>query len=225
MSSIVFGRKPPFDFRLPSTADRIGNLQFNREKEDHLTKKIGIMVGRENAPGRSAFIAEVNRRNVGVTAEFVNSKHRHGKERYPYDLIVDRISLRCPTTTPFSALLCSGGTVIVNNPFWWAAIDDKLFSATIYQHSVAHPAHGNPRCRAYLYPRRGSITAEVAAQPARFDPLGAACRTCRRLPGHPQAQTPAAASSRSSGFENLNQLWDAYNQTGAECMILQEFIG
>ena len=95
-----------------------------------MTKKIGIMVGRENTwPG--AFIEEVNRRNAGVTAEFVQLDGTGMAEDCPYDLIVDRISHEVPYYRTFLRTAKVSGTVIVNNPFWWSASDDKLFGATI----------------------------------------------------------------------------------------------
>src|SRR5215212_57273 len=104
-----------------------------------MTKKIGIMVGREETfPG--AFIEEVNRRNAGVVAELVKLDGTGMASDSGYDVIIDRISHEVPYYRTFLRTAMVGGTVIVNNPFWWSASDDKLFGATICQNvGVAHP--------------------------------------------------------------------------------------
>src|SRR5690606_12394687 len=114
-----------------------------------MDKRIGIMVGRENT-FPDAFIAEVNQRNAGVRAEYVKLDGTGMAEECPYDVIVDRISHEVPYYRTFLRTAMVSGTVIINNPFWWSASDDKLFGATLCAHlGVAHPRTkiGRASCR------------------------------------------------------------------------------
>src|SRR5690242_4730661 len=107
-------------------------------KEPFLSKKIGILVGREETwPG--AFINEVNNRNAGVTAEFVKLGGTRMAEPPEYAVIVDRISHEIPYYREYLKTAMIGGTVVINNPFWWSA-DSKFTGATICERiGVAHP--------------------------------------------------------------------------------------
>jgi hypothetical protein len=189
--------------------------------EDRLTKKIGIMVGRENT-WPDAFIEEVNRRNAGVTAEFVQLDGTGMAEDCPYDLIVDRISHEVPYYRTFLRTAMLSGTVIVNNPFWWSASDDKLFGATICSHiGVAHP-------RTIALPSHSYIEGIDHHESLRNlrDSIPWA-QHVEHVGGFPVILKPNSGGGFKQVFKvnNLEQLWEAYNQTGTECMILQEFIG
>lgn len=184
-----------------------------------MTKKIGIMVGREGTfPG--AFIEEVNRRNQGVVADFVKLSGTRMAETSEYDVIVDRISHEIPYYRTFLKTAMISGTEVVNNPFWWSA-DDKFTGATIATKlGVAHP-------RSVALPSHSYIEGIVHSESLR--------NLADRIPweehveyvgGFPVILKP----SSGGGFKNvyklysMEQLWEAYNQTGTECMMLQEFI-
>jgi hypothetical protein len=186
-----------------------------------LTKKIGIMVGREDTwPG--AFIQEVNRRDEGVTAEFVKLDGTGMAEDCPYDVIVDRISHEVPYYRTFLRTALVGGTVIVNNPFWWSASDDKLFGATICTRlGIPHP-------RTIALPSRSYI--EGIVHPDSLRNLREQIpweQHVEHVGGFPVILKPNSGGGFKQVFKlhTMEQLWDAYNQTGSECMILQEFIG
>jgi hypothetical protein len=189
-------------------------------EEDRLTKKIGIMVGRENTwPG--AFIEEVNRRNAGVTAEFVKLDGTGMAEDCPYDVIVDRISHEVPYYRTFLRTAMVSGTVIVNNPFWWSASDDKLFGATICANlGVAHPRTIALPSHSYI---EGIDHHESLRNLGDTIPWG---QHVEHVGGFPVILKPNSGGGFKQVFKvnNLEQLWQAYNQTGTECMILQEFI-
>lgn len=184
-----------------------------------MTKKIGIMVGRENTwPG--AFIEEVNRRNQGVTAEFVKLNGTYMAEESPYDVIVDRISHEIPYYRTFLKTAYIMGTEVVNNPFWWSA-DDKFTGATIATRiGVAHP-------RSVALPSHSYIDGIVPNESLRnlYEAIPWE-QHVEAVGGFPLILKP----SSGGGFKNvyklydMNQLWEAYNQTGTECMMLQEFI-
>jgi hypothetical protein len=185
-----------------------------------MVKKIGVMVGRENTfPG--AFIEEINRRNVGVVAEYVKLDGTGMAEEPEYDLIVDRISHEIPYYRTFLKTAQVGGTVIVNNPFWWSASDDKLLGATICERiGVAHP-------RTIALPSHSYIEGIDHQQSLRnlkgtipWD------QHIAHVGGFPVILKPNSGGGFKSVYKvhSMDQLWQAYDQTGTECMILQEFI-
>lgn len=184
-----------------------------------MTTKIGILVGRENTwPG--AFIEEVNRRNAGVTAEFVKLDGTRMAEPPEYALIVDRISHEVPYYRAFLKTAMIGGTIVVNNPFWWSA-DDKFTGATIaVRLGLAHP-------RSVVLPNHSYIEGIVHNESLR--------NLKERIPweehvavvgGFPLILKPAWGGGFKSVYKvhSIEQLWEAYNQTGTETMMLQEFI-
>jgi hypothetical protein len=185
-----------------------------------MTKKIGIMVGREDTfPG--AFIDEVNRRNAGVIAEFVKLDGTGMAEDCPYDVIVDRISHEVPYYRTFLRTALVSGAVIVNNPFWWSASDDKLFGATLCHHlGIPHP-------RTIALPSHEYIDGIIHPDSLRNlrEPIPWA-QHVEHVGGFPVILKPNSGGGFKKVFKlyTLEQLWEAYNQTGTDCMILQEFI-
>ena len=103
-----------------------------------MTKKIGIIVGREwSFP--PAFIDEVNRRGAGVTAEFVKLGGTKMNEPNEYAVIIDRISHEVPYYRSYLKNAVLQGVMVINNPFMWTA-DDKFFEASLATRlGVAHP--------------------------------------------------------------------------------------
>jgi hypothetical protein len=98
-------------------------------KEEDMTLKVGLLVGREwSFP--PAFIEEVNRRDEGVTAEFVMLGGTRMDEPNPYAVIIDRISHEVPYYRSYLKSAVLQGVTVINNPFMWTA-DDKYFEATL----------------------------------------------------------------------------------------------
>lgn len=92
-------------------------------------KKIGLLIGREWS-WPSAFITEVNKRQAGVTAEFVKLGGTFLDREVDYQVIIDRMSHEIPYYRVFLKFAALHGTYIINNPFTWAA-DDKFFGAAL----------------------------------------------------------------------------------------------
>jgi hypothetical protein len=91
--------------------------------------KIGLLVGREwSFP--PAFIEEINKRDQGVTAEYVKLGGTRMDEQVPYGVIIDRISHEVPYYRSYLKHAVLQGTNVVNNPFMWTA-DDKFFGASL----------------------------------------------------------------------------------------------
>ncbi|MEM9998239.1 MAG: hypothetical protein AAF809_11110, partial [Bacteroidota bacterium] len=103
-----------------------------------MSKKVGLIVGREwSFP--PAFIEEVNRRNEGVTAEFVKIGAPAMDAPMEYDVIIDRISHEVPFYRTILKQAVLAGTTVINNPFMWSA-DDKFFGAALATKlGIAHP--------------------------------------------------------------------------------------
>src|SRR5579859_3673772 len=91
--------------------------------------KVGILVGREWS-WPPAFIEEVNRRDVGVVAEFVKLAGTTMNEPVPYRVLVDRISHEVPYYRAYLKNAALQGVAVVNDPFMWSA-DDKFFGASL----------------------------------------------------------------------------------------------
>jgi len=182
------------------------------------TKKIGVIVGREWS-WPPAFIEEVNRRNQGVTAEFVKLGGTKMDELSEYDVIVDRISHEIPYYRTFLKTAALSGTRVVNNPFWWSA-DDKFFGASMCTKiGVAHP-------RTIALPSHSYVegVVEESLRNLRYpipwrdhvDYVG----------GFPAILKPAWGGGFKKVYKvnSFEELWRAYNETGTECMMLQEYI-
>ena len=89
-------------------------------------KKVGILFGMENSfPG--ALVARINEMNKGVLAEFVDVGVTKMADPSKYDVIIDRISHDIPYFRAYLKNAVLGGTIVINNPFWWSA-DDKFFN-------------------------------------------------------------------------------------------------
>jgi hypothetical protein len=103
-----------------------------------MTLKVGLIVGREwSFP--PAFIEEVNRRNEGVVAEFVQLGAPAMDDPCPYSVIIDRISHEVPFYRTYLKQAAIQGCTVVNNPFMWTA-DDKFFGAALATRlGIAHP--------------------------------------------------------------------------------------
>ncbi|MFW6042085.1 MAG: hypothetical protein ACOC9C_00220 [Chloroflexota bacterium] len=95
-------------------------------------KKVGLLIGREWS-WPSAFITEVNKRELGVTAEFVKLGGTFVDRKPEYDVIIDRMSHEIPYYRAFLKFAALSGTYVINNPFTWAA-DDKFFGEALARH-------------------------------------------------------------------------------------------
>lgn len=92
-------------------------------------KKVGILVGSEKE-WPDAFIAAVNGRDAGVTAEFVKLGGTSMDEAVPYDVIIDRVSQDIPYYRAYAKYAVVQGAYVINNPFIWSA-DSKFFGAAL----------------------------------------------------------------------------------------------
>jgi len=180
-------------------------------------KKIGLIVGREwSFP--PAFLEEVNRRNAGVVAEYVKLGGTRMDEPCAYDVIVDRISHEIPYYRAYLKNAMLQGAYVINNPFWWSA-DDKFFEASLATKlGITSPKtlilpmkeyiEGviSESLRNLVYPLDWGAIADYVGMPAILkDAWGGGWKHVYKV-------------------NNVDELIQAYDQTGTLCMIVQEFI-
>ncbi|HXG92437.1 MAG TPA: hypothetical protein VNN73_08725 [Blastocatellia bacterium] len=179
--------------------------------------RIGILVGREGTFPQ-ALINEINNRNAGVTAEYVKIGGVRMAEKSPYDVIIDRISHEVPFYRAYLKNCVLTGTKVINNPFWWTA-DDKFFNyalATLlgievpktillpqkeYKEGVVSESLRNLE-----YPLDWDGIIEHVGLPAFIKPYdGGGWRGVSRV-------------------NNREELMQKYNDSGTDCMVLQQYI-
>ncbi len=182
-------------------------------------KNIGVIVGREWS-WPPAFIDEVNRRDEGVHAEFAVLGGTKMNEPCPYDVLIDRISHEIPYYRTYLKNAALQGTVVVNNPFWWAA-DDKFFGASLADKlGIAHP-------RTIALPSHSYIDGIVPTESLRNLQYPIPWEDhLEYVGGFPVILKPAWGGGFKNVYKvnNMEELWSAYNQTGTECMMLQQYI-
>ncbi|HEX6290838.1 MAG TPA: hypothetical protein VFZ66_16760 [Herpetosiphonaceae bacterium] len=182
------------------------------------TKTIGVMVGREWS-WPPAFIEEVNRRNAGVRAEYVKIGGTQMSEPCPYAVIIDRISHEIPYYRTYLKNAVLQGTVVVNNPFWWSA-DDKFIGACLADKlGIAHP-------KTVALPSHSYVEGVVEESLRNLDYPVPWERHVESLGGFPVILKPAWGGGFKKVYKlnSYEELFRAYNETGTECMMLQQYI-
>lgn len=180
-------------------------------------KKVGLIVGREwSFP--PAFLEEVNGRDAGVVAEYAQLGGTRMNEPCAYAVLVDRISHEIPYYRAYLKNAMLQGAYCINNPFWWSA-DDKFFGAS-------------------LITRLGLASPKTMVLPSKAYVPGVVSESLRNLVYPLDWQSivdyvglPAILKDAWGGgwknvykVDTLDELIHAYDQTGALCMVLQEFI-
>ena len=183
-----------------------------------MTLKIGLIVGREwSFP--PAFIEEVNSRNEGVTAEFVELGAPAMDEPCPYAVIVDRISHEVPFYRTYLKQAALQGCQVVNNPFMWTA-DDKFFGAALATKlGIAHP-------KTVVLPNRDYIPGIVHDESLRNLQYPLDWQGIADYIGMPCILKDAHGGGWKEVYvcRSLDELIHYYNTSGLLTMIVQEFI-
>ena len=183
-----------------------------------MTLKVGLLVGREwSFP--PAFIEEVNRRDEGVTAEFVMLGGTRMDEPNPYAVIIDRISHEVPYYRSYLKSAVLQGVNVINNPFMWTA-DDKYFEATLATKlGIASP-------KTVVLPNKEYVPGIV--HPDSLRNLIAPMDWQRILDyvGLPCVLKDAHGGGWKEVYvcHSLEELIYNYDQTGLLTMVIQEFI-
>jgi glutathione synthase/RimK-type ligase-like ATP-grasp enzyme len=178
--------------------------------------KIGLLVGRERS-FPDALIAEINKRDAGVTAGYVRIgevSHSHPCE---YAVILDRISHEVVFYQAFLKSALLSGTAVINNPFWRIA-DDKFFgTALVSRLGIAVP-------KTVVLPTQSYPESIVAESLSNLELLD--WNAIVNYTGMPAILKPHWGGGWRDvhKVDSLLELLKVYNTTGRLCMILQEFI-
>ena len=183
--------------------------------------KIGLLCGREYS-FPPAFLERVNTlgKQDGITAEMAQLGGTRMGEAAQYRVIVDRISHEVDYYRGYLKHATLEGTYVINNPFWWTA-DDKFFNYAI----AAKLGVAVPKTVLLLqksYPQSVDITAESLRNleyPVDWDGL-------LDFVGRPAILKPFSGGGWKHVYKvsNREELIAAYDGTGPNCMVLQEFI-
>lgn len=181
-------------------------------------KKIGILVGREES-WLSAFLQEINRRNDGVLAELIKLGGTRLEEPCEYQVIVDRISHQIPYYRAFLKSAMLKGTTVINNPFWSSAIDGFFGASLATRLGINHPRTVALPSHSYQH----GVTQDSLRNLVYPIPWQ---EHIASLGGFPTILRPIWSSSSGRVWKVMSyeELWRAYNETGTECMMLQEHI-
>ena len=183
-----------------------------------MARRVGLMVGREwSFPPR--FIEEVNRRDAGVTAEYIKLDAARMDAPCDYAVIIDRISHEVPYYRSYLKHATLQGTIVVNNPFMWSA-DDKFFGATLATRlGLASPRTVALPNREYVPGIHHEESLRNLAYPLDWkgviDYVGLPC---------------VLKDAHGGGWKNvyvchsLDELITHYNDSGLLTMVVQEFI-
>ncbi len=181
--------------------------------------KIGVIVGREWS-WPPAFIEEVNGRNAGVMAEYAKLGGTPMNAPCDYAVLIDRISHEVPYYRSYLKNALLQGTHVVNNPFMWTA-DDKFFGASLITKLGIH----SPRTVAL--PNKDYVPGIVHTESLRnleypIDWQG----LVNSVGGFPVILKDAHGGGWKQVHvcRSMDDLWNAYNQSGLLTMVLQEFI-
>ncbi len=178
-------------------------------------RKIGIIYGMENS-FPSALVDRINQKSIqGVMAEHVRIGGVKMAEPSGYDVIIDRISHDIEFYRAYLKNAMLGGTIVINNPFWWSA-DDKFFNyalasklgvaipkTVILPHKAHPPGTTTQSMRNLMFPLNWDEVFEYIGFPAFLKPFS------------------------GGGWKNVfkvnsrDEFFSAYDQTGSLCMTLQ----
>lgn len=181
--------------------------------------KIGLFVGREWS-WPPAFIEEVNRRDEGVTAEYVKVGGTAMNEPNPYRVIVDRISHEVPYYRSYLKNAALQGVKVINDPFMWTA-DDKFFGASLADKlGVVSPKTVALPNKEYVPGINHDESLRNLKYPVDWQAL------VDHVGGMPVVLKDAHGGGWKEVYivHSMEELFRHYNESGLLTMVLQEFI-
>lgn len=180
--------------------------------------KIGILTGMEWS-WPPAFIKELERRDEGVIAEFVQLGGTSMDEPVPYRVIIDRISHEVPYYRSYLKNAVLQGVAVINDPFMWTA-DDKFFGASlITKLGLASP-------KTIVLPNKDYIPGVDRAKSLRNLSYPLDWKAIVDYIGMPLVLKDAHGGGWKEVYivHSMDELIQCYDQTGLLSMIAQEFI-
>lgn len=183
-------------------------------------RKIGVLRGMETTfpDALVPFINTTYAESHNVVADFIKLDAISMDDKRDYDVIIDRISHEVPFYRSFLKSAALKGTYIINNPFWWSA-DDKFIDNIIAQQvkvavpkSMILPHHDLPTNTQDSSYRNLNFPLNWEKV---FDYIGFPCY----LKPH-----DGGGWRGVSKCHNQEEFFKAYNESGQDCMLLQENI-
>jgi len=178
-------------------------------------QKIGVLYGMENT-FPMAVVDRINSKGIkNVVAEHMTIGAVKMAEPCPYKVVVDRVSHAIEFYRAYLKNAALGGTVVINNPFWWSA-DDRFFNYA-------------------LASRLGVAIPRTVILPHKHPPVGTTGQSLHNLifplnwdevfdyVGFPAFLKPF----NGGGWKNLyrvhsrDEFFQAYDDSGVLCMMLQ----
>ena len=182
-------------------------------------KKIGVLRGMETTfPDGLIHHINENYGDQGILAEFIMLDAVRMDGDPEYAVILDRISHDIPFYRSYLKWASLKGTYVANNPFWWSA-DDKFIDNVIAEAAgVAVP-------RTVILPHKQQLpnTDDTSYRnlkhPIDWDAIF-------EYVGFPAFLKPHDGGGWRgvSKVTNPTEFFDAYNDSGMDCMMLQEGI-
>jgi glutathione synthase/RimK-type ligase-like ATP-grasp enzyme len=167
----------------------------------------------------AALVDRINQKNVpGVQAEHIRIGTVKMGEPSGYRVIIDRISHDIDFYRAYLKNAVLGGTVVINNPFWWSA-DDKFFNYA-------------------LASKMGVAVPRTVVLPHKQHPPGTTVQSMRNLRfpldwdelfdhiGFPAFLKPFSGGGWKNVYKvnSPEEFFRAYDQTGTLCMTLQSAV-
>jgi len=183
-----------------------------------MTKKIGILFGRENS-FPPALVERINQiAPKGIMAEPVYIDKVIQAAPTDYAVVLDRISQDVPFYRAWLKNAALSGTIVLNNPFWWSA-DEKFFNNALGEKegvampkTVLLPSHAQP--------------ADTSAESFRNLAYPLDWESIFNYVGFPAFFKPFAGGGWKNVYKvyNPDDFYSAYADTGQLVMMLQENI-
>jgi hypothetical protein len=180
--------------------------------------KIGVLYGMENTFPPALVDCINNSKQRDIVAEHLRIGAVLMAAPSGYHVIIDRVSHEIDFYRAFLKNAALSGTFVINNPFWWSA-DDRFFhyalasklgmavpKTAILPHKVHPPGTTGQSMRNLQFPLNWEEIFEYVGFPAFLKPL------------NKSRWKPVYRISSQEEF------FDAYDQTGSACMILQAAI-
>lgn len=180
-------------------------------------KKIGLIIGREWS-WPSAFITEVNKRDAGVTAEFVKLGGTFLENLTEYAVIIDRMSQEIPYYRVFLKTATLQGVYIINNPFTTAG-DDRFLGLSLARRL------GLQAPRSVVLPNK-RVETQVVAESFRNLEYPMNWRGIIDYVGVPAILKDAHIGGRhvTQVVHNVDELIQKYDESDTLTMIVQESV-
>jgi hypothetical protein len=205
----------PVRFDLTKLALENGDLRNKMGQEEN--RRVGLIVGREK-DWPDAFIAEMEERGEGITAEFVKISGTFMDDLCPYPVIIDRMSQVIPYYRAYVKYAAMHGSYIINDPFVWSA-DSRFFgTAVVNRLGLTSP-------RTIVLPNK-DIETPVIPDSFRNLEYPMDWEGIINYVGVPAIfkETRSGGRRWAHRVNSVDELIQRYDESGARTMILQEII-